>query len=793
MLLFTCILWGLWGGLMIHLWTKNPILRDNFIFRHSIELLATIFLSFYFVTILGLGLDSCVPLKEKLHCEPFSYDTIMVDESTSSTKADGNDVAQPDRVEKDTPASILWHTYYLLIDSGNQHSYSKNLQGRFLVGFLGLFSLILLNGLLISAVMTTLDRHKEKWRDGVLRYKPKALNGHLVIIGGNDMVASIIEHEMNRPNIRTILILTSRNVDEFRRELKATLTVDESKRKDMYKIVIYYGDRSSAVDIEKLYLDKASEVFVLGEESSNDDADSYHDTLNMSCVQHITNCLNNRTTKFSCHVMFEYQTTFAALQLATEGVNKFRIELKPFNYYEMWCQKCFGGDYKDKNGKEEYYIPLDGEGIKEQDDTFVHLVIIGMSRMGVAMGHTAAHLAHYPNFITKGVRSRITFIDTNADTERDFLKGRYHELFKLARYRTIDTTVEDFDANKDVTWVNENYESHLGKDFIDVEWEFVKGGIESDSVRQYLVKIAENENARLTVAVCLPESNAAVATAIYLPDKIYNKAQQVLVYQRKNGVVVDQISQNNKRYNKKLRAFGMIGKCYDFDLIEEFEALGSYIGKKYKEYDDDLENNFIAEHPLTAEDDAAKKKAFDEITAEELANKRVQSAIQRGLTIPQEDLNLINQKPKTHEWQNYYNILTLRSKMRSCGLDYRTQASFAPEHLAILGQVEHNRWLTEKLLQGFKPLDIDKQKEFYSNHDGIVEGYVLFTTWTERCKYYKKKSDLKKDEHKHLDICSNEILALVDPESVGRDGALIEHLPNALYEHHTGKQATTTK
>lgn len=786
MILFTVILWLIWVAILLFLWCRHPLYRDNAIFKHSIWWLIGIFASFYIVTVVGLNLDSNEDLKNRISgfskCEypTFAYKDIVSNETDQTPKpADNN---------------IWWHTYYLLIDAGNQHSYAGKQSGLLLVGILGLFSLIFLNGLLISAVMATLDRHKEKWRDGVLRYNKRALKDHIVIIGGNDMVAQIVKHyaeqKCRKTTLRkTILILTSRDVDEFRRELKASLNFSS------WRLVIYYGDRSSESDIEQLHLDRASEVFVLGEESSNDDADSYHDTLNMSCVQHITNCLKNRTTKLSCHVMFEYQTTFAALQLATEGVNKFRIELKPFNYYEMWCQKCFGGDYKDKNGKEEYYIPLDGEGIKEKDDTFVHLVIVGMSRMGVAMGHTAAHIAHYPNFVTDGVRSRITFIDINADTERDFLKGRYHELFKLARYRTIDTTVEGFDAKNDVAWVNENYETHLGKDFIDVEWEFVKGGIESDEVRQYLVRIAENENARLTVAVCLPESNAAVATAIYLPDKIYNKAQQVLVYQRKNGVVVDQISQCNKRYNKKLRAFGMIGECYDFDLIEEFEALGSYIGEKYKEYDDDLENNFIAEHPLTAEDDAAKKKALDEITAKELANKRVESAIQRGLTIPQEDLDLINQKPMTYEWQNYYNILTLRSKMRSCGLDYRTQASFAPEHLDILGQVEHNRWLTEKLLQGFKPLDIDKQKEFYSNHDGIVEGYVLFTTWTERCKYYKKKSDLKKDEHKHLDICSNKILALVDPESVGRDGALIEHLPQKLFEHIQSKeqQPKTTK
>ena len=64
------------------------------------------------------------------------------------------------------------------------------------------------------------------------------------------------------------------------------------------------------------------------------------------------------------------------------------------------------------------YPALDREPITWESDRYVHFVIIGMSRMGVALGVEAAHLLHFPNFCRdKRLKSRITFIDADADKE----------------------------------------------------------------------------------------------------------------------------------------------------------------------------------------------------------------------------------------------------------------------------------------------------------------------------------------------------------------------------------------
>ena len=117
--------------------------------------------------------------------------------------------------------------------------------------------------------------------------------------------------------------------------------------------------------------------------------------------------------------------------------------------------------------------PLDRDGIRAQSDRYVHLIVVGMSRMGVAMGVTAAHIAHYPNFVTQGIRTRITFIDPDAEREMNFLKGRYEPLFRLSHH-----TLRKFDAaGSETTSVHTPQE-----DFLDVEWEFVAGGIDRKSV-----------------------------------------------------------------------------------------------------------------------------------------------------------------------------------------------------------------------------------------------------------------------------------------------------------------------
>ena len=343
--------------------------------------------------------------------------------------------------------SIIWSVYYHFIDPGNQHL-AITAESRMWAAILGVAGVFLLNGLLVSSLIGWVDRRKERWMSGDISYSGfLRTRMHHIIIGGNEMVEGIIHHIFDnhpkrswriwRPKLPWIVIQTTSDVDELRRKLCAELSIARQKH-----LIICHGSRTSKQELAELAPATAEQIFILGEEARIDDLESCHDTLNMECLKLIASLsdrpslcrlISGADERIACRVMFEYQTSYAALKVS--DINTEIISVTPFNPYEMWAQRMLVGK---EMLREDYYryLPLEGsDGIKANDETRAHLIIIGMSRMGVALGIEAAHLSHFPNFATNGVRTRITFIDSNAEQEMAFFKGRFEHLFKLSRWR----------------------------------------------------------------------------------------------------------------------------------------------------------------------------------------------------------------------------------------------------------------------------------------------------------------------------------------------------------------------
>ena len=93
------------------------------------------------------------------------------------------------------------------------------------------------------------------------------------------IVKEIFKKEEKKHCLPYILIQTSQDVEDFRRKLFSDLKTKEQKH-----IIIHYGNRNSESDIKQLHLKKASELYIIGEESRTDDMESYHDTMNMKCL-----------------------------------------------------------------------------------------------------------------------------------------------------------------------------------------------------------------------------------------------------------------------------------------------------------------------------------------------------------------------------------------------------------------------------------------------------------------------------------------------------------------------------
>lgn len=302
---------------------------------------------------------------------------------------------------KNEEPSLFWSVYYHYVDSGNQHIASTE-KGRKWATVSAIMGYIFLNGLFIAVLIGWFDRRRNEWIKGEVRYNRfLRRKKHYVIIGGNGMTSGVVKQLLKKDNY--IIVQTSRDVELFRRELYSELSEEQKER-----IVIYYGNRTSKADIEDLMLRSAIDIYVLGESLANDGQN--HDAFNMDCLRLITDALPDGIDKKNVYVIFENYITFSAFQFSDiSECDKRKINYVPLNYYEMWAQKILACSdptdiLKKKNESDVEYYPLDtirdDKGlsyITRNAEHYVHLVIIGMSKMGVAMGLETAHTSHYPN------------------------------------------------------------------------------------------------------------------------------------------------------------------------------------------------------------------------------------------------------------------------------------------------------------------------------------------------------------------------------------------------------------
>lgn len=469
---------------------------------------------------------------------------------------------------------------------------------------------IFFTGGLISVVSNILTGRIARFRQGEIRYR---FDGHIVLLGANDTAAGLIRelHAEPENRRRDIVLLTQSDAEALRRKLHAELSPAEERR-----LIILHGQRDSREELEKIHIHRADRVFVL-----SDDGELEHDSVSISALVQISAILGaaHRRDPLPCHLSFEYQSSFQVFQLAdfeeAERM-KSRIHFSATNFHENWAQRVLVSGCCNCNGRDILYPPLDRDGIRAQSDRYVHLIVVGMNRMGVAMGVTAAHIAHYPNFVTQGIRTRITFIDPDAEREMNFLKGRYEPLFRLSHH-----TLRKFDAaGSETTSVHTPQE-----DFLDVEWEFVAGGIESPHVRKLLKDWTADEKALPTLAICGNSAPENVAAALYLPQPLYDRQVPIFVYQKETATILE-IARRSSRY-RSVYPFGMMCESYDATLKQRI--------RKAKRI------NYVYNH-FTDAKKAAKKQRTNSMKSSTSKLSQPDSKLPIGQTIRSTNTGTIN-------------------------------------------------------------------------------------------------------------------------------------------------------
>jgi hypothetical protein len=591
---------------------------------------------------------------------------------------------------------------------------------------------VFLSGLSIAFLINIVKGRIDRVKNGEVYYYFKK---HVAIIGFDPMVPGLIRQLTYQNDKREIVLQTAGNIPEIRRLLSLELA-----GKDLNQVTLISGNRIHKEDLNKLNVHLCDVLFLMGESGEED-----RDSQNIECLKIMAAMLEKRSNLFlRCHVLFDRQATFAAFQQQdlSEDIKKY-IDFVPFNFCDLWAKKVFVD--RKYNGK-EIYVPLDRkDGISVDSDKHVHLVILGMSNMGIALGVQAAHICHFPNFVSKKIKTKITFIDENAEREMEQFKGHYRHLFEETSWSYKGADLE--------TRINNPNQKEK---FTDIEFEFIQARFEQETVQKYLAELSLQENTFLTIAIALQQNPAvSLAVALYMPPEVYESKTQILVWQDRSYATVSMLSEELKdveyRKYRNLRSFGMLANVFDLDRAEDLLPMkikytydmADKITKvtraynKLKQKGREPTNEDIAEEIRKNIYDAAEKK--DEWTDRMVETIKNAARKPGSAQFPVADsmadgiVRTYNRSEIEKNWNTNWkpkdNVSALKASNRYCAdftkvqkrsfaiesgkdlKDIKTDSSTDKGMIYYAARVEHNRWVTEKLILGFRaPLPEDAKK-----------------------------------------------------------------------------------
>lgn len=632
-------------------------------------------------------------------------------------------------------SSVFEYSFALMIDPG-QIDHLNNNFAHIVILFLALLGVITITGFTISTITNMVQRRVNQYLNGEIRYDN--FKDHYVIIGFGEIALAIIDqickNEKYEKSPIPIIVMSNNDSKEIRQTINTVID-----RKNEKYIYVFRGRKDSGEDLDSLLIENAKEVFLLGEkEEYNRDATNMESLRKIAgsykrlgkmrkeldkqflsffkqskIIKRLENWDNRKNNKVPITTLFDFQSTYTIFQvtdLAREWND--RIEFRPFNFYENWAKKLlYDRTYDDIDRSTLYYPALDGsalnqplgeykEGITENCERFVHLVIFGMSNMGEALGVMAAQMCHFPNFINdKSKRTIITFISPKADKEMLLFVNRYAHFFEIEPPSYIDFTSEN--SKEDESKENESKavenRPEEWNNLLDIKFEFIKGKAEQTGIRDLIVKWASENNRLLSIAVCLREPEVNMEIGLYLPDIVYDKEIPVFIRQKSSGALLSLLKKDagKDQYRKYscVYPFGMLEDCYDL---------------AHK----DLETAKLFHYYYSNEQFSLTKDNLDEEW---------------------------NKLPIAHQWSNKYITYSVPFKLHSLGRketfikegnlikkEYECEV-FQKEEIDILARVEQNRWMVEKLLLGYRALhknELEELKNGLTDREWLKNRYI---------------------------------------------------------------------
>lgn len=482
-----------------------------------------------------------------------------------------------------------------------------------------LSGILILSALMISVFSNVFSNISEAYRKGERRYPFKS---HVLILGGGRMLPDMLKQLLHNDVYKgkDIVIMSGSDIEALRERVETMLDDPGGCN----RIIWYRGERDNEDNLRSARVQFASAIYLIGE-----DGEKGHDAVNVKSMELLTYICRNAASDISCYVTLDEQATQDIFHyLPSAAKTRLHTEIIGTSDYVA----------------EQLLVDTDFIPVPEGDE-YLHLVITGQSPIAGSFATVASQICHFPNYVSNGKRTRITFIGENMKAQMESFVSMHQSLFELSHY----------DYVTEVERTSHTPNSSFG-DFIDIEWEFIDCSFCSRYIRDELARWANDPAQKLAIAVCGADSANNLTAALHLPKSIYSAGIPVAVYQSEHGELME-----------KAKDTGMFGKIICFgEATQSNDALmlhRSLCGKRINYLYDRLYGN----PPAATADEAWYSISF------------------------------------AHQLSSIASANSIPVKLRSFGLEPTRESveSMDQKTLDALSEVEHRRWMASVLLMGY--------------------------------------------------------------------------------------------
>lgn len=553
---------------------------------------------------------------------------------------------------------------------------------------------VLISGVLIAIITNYLRTIGDRYKTGTLdRYH---WSNHTLFLGYDELMIGTLRKVCNKGH--RVVVTVPEAVESVRS--KITSFLNEEQERYVEVIQCRYTDKNE-LD-KKACVKNASQIFIIGQPD-----DPTHDASNLKSLDIIAEHLGEETD-IAAYINIRNRASLSLIQrqgFERENDRKLRRIVNPFNFYENMAANLLTGFDK---GKELMTLDFQNNNknlAKKPRDTRVHLVILGMTEMGMALAREALMVAHYPER-----RIKITLVDGNAREEMFFFRGRYKELFNECK-----STFIDLDRNRQITEKFDTPDNGL----LDIEFEFIQCSIAHPKLMRKIEDWAKEERDILTLAICSNDSPKNMATALYLP-RIYMDGENsipVWVYQQGDDSLKEFCGHN---FYKSIHTFSPS----EYGDIELIEGLGV-------------------------------------LWAEEVAMAYKKSSNRKDAATEW------NQMTQYERWSTLYNVRSMYIKLRGMGYELkmedkkvslfsftekeRTKLShlnLTEEEINKLAETEHIRWMADTLTKGFRKTSKKEHEDILTNKDKKKEFKEKLFAHDNLCSF----NELEEEKNYDIDM-----------------------------------------